>query len=342
MRAAVFQGPGRPHLIATVPDPAPGPRDIVLRVERCGICGTDLHASAAHDADPMVSAFVARYRPGVILGHEFSGIVVEKGAEVLDVRIGERMTSMGVGGCGACAACAAGDPLACAGRHPIQGGYAEFVLTAASCAARVPQGLDADDGALMEPLAASLHALDAAGVGPGTRLLVIGAGAIGLGAVFMARRSGAARIAVAARSRAREPLARALGADAFVQAGDKLAVDAADALGGAPDVVLDGAGARGVIAQAMLAVKPRGTVAVSGMCLTADATVPALGVLKELRIQYALCYRLADFERVARVLLDEPGLARQMIGATLSLDEFPDAFDALRERNPHCKVLVKL
>src|SRR5579859_5606620 len=98
MRAAVFRGAGRPLTVETVPDPAPGPGEAVIKVGRCGICGSDIHMTSGHGAD---------YPASTILGHEYAGEVVALGKGVTGLKPGDRVTAMPATGCGQCAACLA-------------------------------------------------------------------------------------------------------------------------------------------------------------------------------------------------------------------------------------------
>jgi (R,R)-butanediol dehydrogenase/meso-butanediol dehydrogenase/diacetyl reductase len=284
--------------------------------------------------------FIQRYQPGTILGHEFSGMVVAKGAEVTRLAVGDRITSMGIAGCGRCETCRGGAPIWCSEKRTIQGGFAEYVLANEYSSFRLPEQLNFVEGALLEPLACAWHALDLAQMRRGARVLVIGAGVTGLGVALFARRQGAGRIAVTARSAERSALAVEMGATAFLPQGPDLREAAVEALGGAPDYVFECVGAPGLIEQAITCVAPRGTVVVSGLCLEPQPIVSAVAVFKELRVQYCMAYRLSDFEAVSDVMLSAPGKTMQLVTSEIGLEEFPEMFESLRGRNRHCKVIV--
>jgi (R,R)-butanediol dehydrogenase/meso-butanediol dehydrogenase/diacetyl reductase len=342
LKAAVFQGAGLPHKIESVPDPAPGPHELIVRVERCGICGTDLHATEQHDhAHPALRGFFQRFTPGMILGHEFSGTVVAKGQKVTRFAVGDRLTTMGVAGCGRCEACAAGTPVWCPQKRAVQGGFAEYAVIGEGGAFALPDDVSAVQGALIEPLACSHHAVELAQIHAGARVLVIGAGATGLGAALFARNHGAGRIAITARSKAREGLALDMGADYFIQQGATLQDAVADLLGGPPQYVFECVGAPGLLDQAIMCAAPRGAVIVSGLCYEPDPIASAAAVFKELRLQFSNAYRMADFEAVCARLRAEPGKADKLVTAEIALEEFPSVFEALRGRTAHCKVLVR-
>lgn len=338
MRAAVFQGKGRPLAIERVADPTPGAGQVVLRVARCGICGSDLHMAEGH-------TFI--FEEGAVPGHEFAGEVVALGAGVESVRLGDRVAVMPFISCGRCLACQGGDPAGCAknrmmGSAGVRGGYAEYALADAIWCVRLPGTLGFDDGALVEPLAVSLRAVHASGLRSGDRVLVLGAGAIGVAAAYWARRSGAVRIAVSATSTRREAVARAVGADEFITPaeGMTLAEQAREALGGAPDVVFECAGVPGSLDEAVSAVRRRGVVSSPGFCWTPDRFTPLMAMLKEATIRFTNVYERRDFE-VAIGALDRGHVEpRAMITDVVDLDGTPAAFDGLMGRNHQCKVQI--
>jgi 2-desacetyl-2-hydroxyethyl bacteriochlorophyllide A dehydrogenase len=334
MKAAVFNGVGVPLRIQNIPDPQPGKGEIVLRVGRCGICGSDLHMTDG--TAPM------QYPLGAVPGHEFAGEVVAIGKEVERIRVGDFVTALPFDGCGQCAACLAGRSIFCANMVPLAGGFAQYIRTREKAAMVLPRTLSMTDGALIEPLAVGLHGVTLAKLRPGARVLVIGAGPVGLAATFWARRLGAGSIAVTASSRRREGLARQMGADAFVlpEADEELANLAVNALGGMPDVVVEAAGVAGMLAQAIQCVRPGGTICVLGFCVQPDAFLPCLAVFKEACMRFAVAYSMREFEHVARVLDSGAIEPRAMVTDQIGLDQLPGAFEALRSRTHQCKVVV--
>jgi 2-desacetyl-2-hydroxyethyl bacteriochlorophyllide A dehydrogenase len=335
MKAAYFKRVGLPLEIRSVDDPTPGSGEVVLKIHRCGICGSDLHMTdghAPHFTLPENST----------LGHEFAGEVVAVGKNVERLKIGDAVTALPFTGCGQCATCLAGKPNFCAQFKGAAGGFAQYAVVAERVATKLPATLSMEDGALIEPMAVGLHGVALAKIRPGARVLVIGAGPVGLAAIFWARRVGAGRIVATASSRRRESLARHLGADDFVVplAGQDLAALAADSLQGPADVVFECAGQEGLIAQSIHCVKPQGDVVVLGFCTVPDQFVPAAAVWKEVRIQFAVTYSMQEFEHVANVFDAGHVEPRMMITDRISLDALPDAFEALRSRTTQCKVMV--
>ena len=170
MRAAVFQGAGKPLAIQTVPDPAPGPGELVLAVRDCGICGSDLHAAEITDASGRDVAGPA----GTIMGHEFSGEVVAVGRDVAGrFGVGDRVTALPYIACGSCV----GVPERVGHRCPavvpggfgkLPGAYAEYVRVGVHETLPLPDEVDFRTGALVEPLAVGLHTIERAGLRPAT------------------------------------------------------------------------------------------------------------------------------------------------------------------------------
>jgi len=335
MRAAIFKKAGEPLAIEQRPDPTPGEGQVVMKVHRCGICGSDVHFTSGH-AGPFA------YPENSPIGHEFAGEVVAVGHGVDKLKVGDRISAFPYTGCGRCATCLAGRPNFCREFAGMAGGMAEYTLVNERVSTRLPKTLSLEDGALIEPLAVSLHGVALAKLAPGAKVQVIGAGAVGLGVVFWAKHLGAGRVAVTATSRRREVMARQMGADAFVvPAPDQdIAALVADALGGPPDVVFECAGQTGLLGQAVHCVKPQGDVVSLGFCTAPDPVLPALATWKEVRILFAMTYSLQEFQFVADTLDAGHVEPRAMITSRVSLDELPGAFETLRQPGPQVKMMV--
>jgi len=336
MRGAIFKGPGLGLAIESLPDPVPGEGEVVLRIKRCGICSSDL--AMTDGSDPSMTL-----RPGAQLGHEFAGEVVAVGRAVARVRVGDRITALPSWGCGACPGCNEGRPFFCTSKRRAVGGFAEYGLAAERVVLPLPAGLSLDDSALIEPLAAALHGVRLAGDLTGLRVLIIGAGPIGLGAAFWACRLGAARVAVLARSPRRRGLAQTMGAHGFLidDGAQPLEELLQQELGRAPDVVFECAGAHGTLDRAMEAVASRGTVIVLGCCNGIDMIRPARALLKEVRLQFSIAYSLDEFEAVARRIDAGHVAPSVMITGRVPLAGLPASFEALRKDRQHCKVMVE-
>jgi threonine dehydrogenase-like Zn-dependent dehydrogenase len=333
MRAAVVKAAGQPLSIEVRPDPAPGPGEVVLKVARCGVCGSDVERT-----DTWLGANA--YEAGYIPGHEFAGEVVALGPGVDRVKIGDRVAPIPVTGCGTCANCLTGQSLWCPNMRPGGNAFAQYALAGQHECLKLPEGVSYAQGALIEPIAVGLHGVVLGAITPRARVLVIGAGPIALAAAFWARRLGAGPIAVAAKSTRRRELALRVGATSFLTAGIELAAQASAELGGPPDVVLEAVGGPGMIGEAANCVRPRGTIVVLGACWVPDPWMPVSGLFKEARIQFSMMYGMRDYELVADVLKAGAPELSAMITDTVSFDQFPAAFEALRNRTTQCKVML--
>lgn len=332
MKTAIFLEVGKPLAIEDRPVPTPGPDRALIRVHRCGICGSDLH---------MTSGSMFDVPCGTALGHEYAGEVVEVGPGVTNVKPGDRVTALPMGGCGDCPACRADMPLHCAQLQSMAGGYGEYTLIDTRGAIRLPESLTFEDGALVEPLASALRGVRRlSGLAERPRVAVLGAGAIGASAAFWARRLGAGPIAMIARTRRNEGLAAKMGADAFLTVGDDLSEELARALGGAPDVVIEGAGSAGAIQQSINLVRNGGTVLSLGGCTKPDSIMPAIAMFKDITLQFSVAYGFSDFVRSVETLDAGAVEPRALVGETIPLSALPERFEAMRAGSHAAKVMV--
>ncbi len=172
-------------------------------------------------------------QPGAVLGHEFAGEVVELGAATQGFKVGDRVAVAPVRGCGQCPSCRNGEPAWCDSMLLQGGGYAELAVAAGRQCLRLPTATSVEDGALVEPLAVALHGVALSGLSAGARVLILGAGPIGLAVAFWCRRLGATRVGVVDLTPLQADLAREVGATAFIQAGEDVVSRATAALGAA-------------------------------------------------------------------------------------------------------------
>ncbi|MBV9994578.1 MAG: alcohol dehydrogenase catalytic domain-containing protein [Caulobacteraceae bacterium] len=321
MRAAIFKAVGVPLAIETVPDPEPGEGEVVVRIARCGVCGTDLHSTSAHGYTLPA---------GSRLGHEYAGEVVAVGKGVERLKLGDKLAAMPVVGCGRCEYCRTGIDILCREYKGYGGGAAEFTRTAERGATLLPATVSLADGALIEPLAVGRRGVRLADPQPDSRVLVIGPGPIGLAVLFWLRRAGVKRIATLASSKRRKALAETMGATAFVVEGEGAAAEIEAALGGPPDIVFEAAGVPGVVARAIELVRPQGSIIALGFCTAPEPIVPAVALMKDVNLRFCIIYTREDFEDCARALEADAEAARAMVTETVGLDAFPTAFEDFR------------
>jgi (R,R)-butanediol dehydrogenase/meso-butanediol dehydrogenase/diacetyl reductase len=312
------------------PDPTPGPGELVLRVAANGICGSDLSTA------PLLPS-------GTIMGHEFAGEVVGVGPEDPDVphsfRVGDPVAAMPVIGCHRCRACLTGDVARCPsartlGLGILPGGLAEFVAVGAAESVLL-DGIDPVDGALVEPLAVGLHAVTRASVRPGDRVLVLGAGPVGLAALHWLSRGVATELVCSDPSPGRRAAALDLGASA-VCTPDELPAQVESGF----DVVIECVGKPGMIATALDAVATHGTVVIAGVCLSDDSFMPVAGVVKESTMHFVSYYTASEFRTAAAELSKGAIGSSTLVSETVGLGEVDRVVRELAAPNDHRKVLI--
>ena len=282
-----------------------------------------------------------------VLGHEFVGEVVGLGKQLQQSwQQGDRVCALPFISCGKCAACVTGRPFECEAVSCIgldaPGGFAEYVATSEFNTLKLPDQLTTVDAALIEPLAVGLHAVRVGGLRAGQRVLITGAGPIGLSVAVWARFMGARDVVVSEPSAERGRLALSMGASALLQPGDQLAEQFADVTGGPPDILFECVGAPGLLQQCIDIAPRRATLVPVGVCEQPDTILPFPALVKELALQFAIAYTRDDFETVIAMLAQGRIDASPMVTGTVSLDEMPAAFEVLRNPTDQCKVLTRL
>ena len=333
MRAACVRGRGEIE-IARVPIPEPGPGEVRVGVEACGICGSDLHLFG--------SGFFA---PGITPGHESAGRIDALGPGVTGVASGTRVAVEPMRGCGACASCRRGQYSICrsARLHGVHlpGGLAEYIVVPANRVHRLPADLDPQLAALAEPMAVVVHALARGKLSAGQRVLVLGAGSVGLLTLAAARRLGAAEVWITARHPHQVELARALGATRVLREAEAEPL-ALDALGReAPvDLVVETVGGHAdTLRAAAAAVRPGGTIAVVGLFLGAVSIDPIGLLMKEVTMAWSYCYGLraagagrSDFVEAIEVIAAERDALAALVTHRFPLEQIARAFDVACDR----------
>ncbi|MFI6211961.1 zinc-binding dehydrogenase [Nocardia brasiliensis] len=365
--------------VTDLPTPVPGRGQLLIEVSRCGICGSDLHARAHADsmadlADATGYAGFMRSTQRVVLGHEFSGEVVEYGPDCRKrwrtgtpvvalpiVRHGKKSELTGL---------SAAAP----------GGYAEQVVVQESMTMPVPNGLSAEHAALTEPMAVAWHAVRKGRVGKGQNAFVIGCGPIGLAVICMLKAAGVRTVIASDFSPRRRDLARACGADIVVDpavespwtAAPKrgrivgvtdildLGFDTMERLRRVPKlpwwyvfrladkfdagpsgpVIFECVGVPGILDGVLAAAPPRSRIVVVGVCMEADRIHPAVAINKELDLHFVLGYDPGEFRDTLHLLADGKVDPTPLITGTVGLDGIEAAFTTLATPNHHAKILI--
>lgn len=340
MRAAVFRGAGQPLSIETVADPVPGPDQVVIEVAHSGICGSDLHmAESDHTA------------PGLILGHEYAGTIAALGSAVEGWKVGDRVTALPLFPCrrADCEACGADLPSICpdnlfAGTDLLaQGAYAQYVGARANMLQRLPDGVGFAEGAMVEPLAVGHHIVSRAEMLRDAAVLVLGGGPIGIAVTLFAALAGARHVIVSERSPERRGLAAAVGAGGVIdpRAEDVGAAFARMTGGRRPQVVFECVGYPGMLEQAVSLAAVRGQVIVAGVIFGQDTFLPIVAMGKEVTVRYSQAYAEPDFAAVIDAIAQGRIDPAPIHTSTVSLDELPATFAALRSDPRECKVLIR-
>ncbi len=329
MRAVIIDAPGNMR-VGCLPDPTPKPDELVIRVEACGICGTDLHI--VDGESPL-----ARYP--IVPGHEFAGEVVEVGRNVppgigtrdMKVTAGTRVAVEPNLYCGHCELCRTGHENLCLNYAAIgvtvDGACAEYVAVPAAKAYVLPEHLSFREAALIEPISCAVHGMHRLDPKSGDTFLIVGAGTMGLLLVQLALRGGASKVAVVDLNTQRLQLAEKLGANCIQTDINKLLED--EPLGF--DCVIDGTGVAPAIEGAFAAAKRGGKLLVFGVA-PAEARIslsPFRIYNDEITVLGSMAV-LYSFGPAINLLSSGIIDTEVMLTAALPLEDFPKALSMVR------------
>lgn len=254
------------------PIPSPGPEEVLVKVDSCGVCGTDVHIYHGDKGSAEVI-------PPVVLGHEFAGTVVSTGSRVTGLKAGDHVTVDPNIYCGKCHYCRIGKKQLCENLYAIgvnrNGGFAEYCVAPETQCYLLDPEVPLEYGAMSEPLACCLHGIDQVNIRPGSTVCVLGGGAIGLLMVQLARLSGASKVILSEPVEMRRNIGLELGADAAVDPfHEDLPVRVRELLGApGPDVVIECVGNPAAAEQA-LSITKRGTAVLLFSVPRAGTSVP--------------------------------------------------------------------
>jgi L-idonate 5-dehydrogenase len=345
MKAAVLYGP-RDIRVEPFRNPELAPGMVLLRSRQVGICGSDQH----YYEHGYCAAFVPD-RP-FVLGHEVMAEVIEVAGGVDTVRVGQRVAVNPARSCGFCEVCKAGRGNLCprtvmlgsaSTTPPTNGGLAELVLVRADQCHTLPDGVDASLGAMIEPFAVALHAVKRAGAISGRRVMITGAGAIGLLAAITARAFGAAPVAISDLVAERRAKAEELGIDAVLDpAAADFAARAHALSGGGFDFVFEASGAPPALRSAFDLVRPGGTIVQIGTLGTADIPLPANKLMnKEINLVGSMRYGNVFDEAIRLVAAGRVDL-RPLINAVFPLEDSVKAFEFAADKARSFKVQIQI
>lgn len=325
----------------TVPVPNPRHGEVLIRVWRSGICGTDLHIAKGNFPAPNLP---------LTLGHEFSGTIATLGDGVGGIEIGAKVVVDINIACGRCYFCTRGQKLFCPeisqlGVHQA-GGLAEYVVAPATNVYELPESLSLDDAAYVEPLACAIHGQDRITISSGDRVLIIGGGPMGLAHIALARLSGAGLVVVSEPDAARRELAGRMGADVLIDPFETpletAIVDLTDGIG--PDVVIEAVGSIPTYEAAVGAVRRGGRILAYGAA-PQDATMslrPFDIYSKELTIVGSYAGTYGTWPRAIALLAAGRFTPSLIVDSVRPLSDAVEAIRALEHDRSTVKVHIQM
>ncbi len=325
--------------IATVKKPVSHDGAVVIRVKACGICGSDLHY------------FEIGAPLELIMGHEFSGVVVDPGARS-DLKVGDRVTGLPISPCLECEACKSGHIQYCEHTwekavglsYEYSGGYAEYLACRPDMVKKLPDKVTFYGATLVEPSAVSLHAINLANVKIGDSVLIIGGGIIGLMAAEFAKLNGASYIALMETNMKRGKKALKYGKiNEVFNANDKdIVAKVLKKSKGGFDKVIECCGNQYAVSEAIMTVKPGGTIVLVGVSIK-NIEIPMMSaVMKEVTMQGAIAYNEKEFEDCISLIEKKIIDVEKYIDAKVGLEKVNDAcLELTSGKTDKIKIVIK-
>jgi 2-desacetyl-2-hydroxyethyl bacteriochlorophyllide A dehydrogenase len=329
VKAAVFYGSGEVRL-EELPKPKPGPEDVLIKVKAAGICGTDVH----------IIRGTARSAVPVVLGHEYSGEIVETGSRVAGLKVGDRITVDPNIACGECDYCTVGKVNLCrrlkALGVDLNGGFAEYSVLPAKQAYKLPSQVSYEEAALTEPLACCVHGIELVSGPRIRRAVILGGGPIGLMLVQLLRLEDSEEVILSEAVDKKRELALQLGAHRTVDPSRESMEP------GGADLVIECAGLPQTTRDAFELVSDGGTILLFGL-VDADVEVairPQAIVTRELRIQGSVLNPFTH-EKALALIAERKVSVSPLVTHIFSLFEIESALKTYQELDA-IKVLLTL
>ena len=330
------------HLeIADTPMPTAGTGEVLVRVEACGICGSDVHG---YDGSS------GRRIPPIVMGHEAAGTVAGVGSGVHEYAEGDRVTFDSTVYCGKCAYCAHGEVNLCENRQVIgvscgdyrrHGAFAEYVAVPQRILYHLPEGFSFTEAAMLEAASVALHAVRVSEASGGETALVIGAGMIGLLTLQAARAAGCARVLIADVDETRLELAKQVGADEVLHcSGAELSAEVNRLTEGrGADLVYEAVGRNETVTAAIDCTRKAGTVTLIGN-IQPEVTLPLQKVVtRQLRLQGS-CASSGEYPQAIELIASGRMQVGPLISAVAPLEEGPRWFERLHAREPNLMKVI--
>jgi L-iditol 2-dehydrogenase len=321
MKQATMTAPGQID-VHDAPEPKPGAGEVLLRIQRIGVCGSDIHVF--HGRHPLTSY-------PVVQGHEFSAVIEAVGAGVEDLSPGAKVTAMPQIVCGECASCRRGDYHIC-DHLKVQGFQApgcaqELWVTSAEKIVPLPEAFTFEQGALVEPAAVAVHAVARAGGMEGRRVAVLGAGPIG-NLVAQTARSAGAQVLVTDLSDYRLEVARQCGLAAVSNAEAETLPQASARVFGKDgfDTAFECVGVEATITSALDSIQKGGTIVVVGVFGGQPRVNLALVQDRELNLRGTLMYRLPDYQKAVALIASGGIITGPLVTKHFPLESYLEAY----------------
>ncbi len=330
MKAAILEGK-RKFAIQDVPEPTLEKDEVLIRVQCCGICGSDLH--------------VFKEGAAVGFGHEYSGDIVKLGSSLKVWKIGERVAIEPSAACGECFWCKRGDLGLCEQYYvklmQYKGAFATYAKAKHSLLHRLPEGMSYEEGAIIEPATCALHAIKVAGMQKGDAVAVLGLGPIGQLVARVAKASGAGVVYASEISPQRLEMAKGV-VDKVIDARVTNPVDRILELtdGRGPDIVFECAGAVATTQQSVVLVRKGGTIVIVAICFdTVELPVSNIN-LRALTIKGSMCFSPGEYAAALNLIKDKKIDVSALLTLKMPLDRINEAFE-MALRGEGGKILIK-
>jgi L-iditol 2-dehydrogenase len=330
------------HLeIADMPLPVVGPDEVLVRVEACGICGSDVHG---YDGSS------GRRIPPIVMGHEAAGTVAAVGAQVRGYAEGDRVTFDSTVYCGRCSFCLSGDVNLCDNRQVIgvscgdyrrHGAFAEFVVVPERILYHLPATISFAQAAMLEAVSVALHAVRVSEARGGETALILGAGMIGLLTLQAARAAGCSPVLVADVDATRLELAQQAGADRIINSStENLLAEVHKHTGGrGVDLAFEAVGRNQTVAAAIDCTRKGGTVTLIGN-IQPEVTLPLQKVVsRQIRLQGS-CASAGEYPQAIELIANGKIIVGSLITAIAALEEGPRWFERLHAGEPNLMKII--
>ncbi|HHW40662.1 MAG TPA: alcohol dehydrogenase catalytic domain-containing protein [Syntrophomonadaceae bacterium] len=337
MRVVSLAGERQLSVIETEEPKSEGEK-VIISVAKVGICGSDIHLWEKGE------------RVGLVMGHEFSGKVVDPGGCKDKFRVGDRVTVIPLNNCGECVNCKNGkinmclNGLAACPGITAPGAYAEYYAARPDMVRKLPDNVSDEEGAMIEPTAVALHAVRLAGVKPGDKVLITGGGIIGLLCAMWARAAGASYIALTETNPLRRDNALKMGdvSEVFDATDKDLVNKLREASKGGFDQALECAAVAPAVNTAIQALRHGGKMVLVGVNYSLVPIYTLLAVLHELEIKGVIGYLPYEFDLCIELMGKKAINVERFVSRTVGFDGVQEAFERLvSQNNPDVKVLVQ-